>query len=248
MAHRLIGRLYETRGNAVKAREHLSRAFEFRANLTQKERFQVEASYFKGRGEYDQAVQTLTAATNLFPSDGDARYELALAYRDAGQASKAVEQLELTLKNAPLTTAAYGDLVLLLARAGAYDGARAAYDAARTRNVSSPKLDWAYAMVLLGEGRTAEARKQLDAVGTASAFTPGPRAYTLPRRTSSTESFALPPSGWSPTFFSTARTRTKSQSSSGAICSHARCCCRGGAKRRASNSLALLQHARARSP
>ena len=92
-------------------REHLARAFEFRANLTQKERFQVEASYFKGRGEYEQAVQTLTAATNLFPSDGDARYELALAYRDAGQGPKAVEQLELTLKNAPLTTAAYGDLV-----------------------------------------------------------------------------------------------------------------------------------------
>ena len=179
MAHRLIGRLYETRGNAIKAREHLSRAFEFRANLTQKERFQVEASYFKGRGEYEQAVQTLTAATNLFPSDGDARYELALAYRDAGQASKAVEQLELTLKNAPLTTAAYGDLVLLLARAGAYNRARAAHDAARSRNVSSPKLDWSYAMILLGEGDTAAARRQLEAVRKASAVYAGTASLYL---------------------------------------------------------------------
>ena len=67
MAHRLIARIYETRGNALKSREHLAQAYRFRSKLTQKEGFQVEASYFKGQGEYAKAVETLTAATNLFP-------------------------------------------------------------------------------------------------------------------------------------------------------------------------------------
>ena len=178
MAHRLMGRLYQTRGNTVKAREHLSRAYEFKANLTQKERFQVEASYFRSRGEYERAVQTLVAATSMFPSDGDARYDLALAYRDSGQLPPAIEQLELTVKSAPLVTDAYGELVLLLARAGEYGRARGAYDAARGRKVAGPKLEWGYAMVLLGEGRTADARKQLEAVGkTSSVYAGTARLY-----------------------------------------------------------------------
>jgi len=164
MAHRLIARIYETRGNALKSREHLARAYQFRANLTQKERFHVEASYFKGAGEYEKAVESLTAATNLFPAHGEARYELALAHRDAGDTRKAVEQLELTLSTAPLTTAAYGELVLLSARTGENDRGRATYDAARKRNVGGAKLNWAYAMVLLGEGRTADARQELQSV------------------------------------------------------------------------------------
>jgi tetratricopeptide (TPR) repeat protein/predicted Ser/Thr protein kinase len=173
MAHRLMGRLYQTRGNTVKAREHLSRAYEFKSNLTQKERFQVEASYFRSRGEYERAVQTLVAATSVFPADGDARYDLALAYRDNGQLAPAIEQLELTVKNTPLVTDAYGELVLLLARAGEYPRARATYDAARARNVAGPKLDWGYAMMLLGEGRTADARKQLETVRTTSSVYAG---------------------------------------------------------------------------
>ncbi|MEO6213683.1 MAG: protein kinase [Vicinamibacterales bacterium] len=164
MAHRLIARVYETRGTADKSREHLLQAYGHRESLTQKERFQVEASYFKGRGEYEKAVETLTAATNLFPSDGEARYELALALRDSGDTRRATEQLELTLKNAPLTTAAYGDLVLLLARTGEYARAEGAYDAAKMRQVSAPKLDWAYGMVLLGRGRIEKARAQFSTV------------------------------------------------------------------------------------
>ena len=104
---------------------------------------------------------------------------------------------------------------------------RTAYDAARRRNVGGAKLDWAYAMVLLGEGRTAEARQQLDAVGTPAAFTRERRASTLQRRTSSTESCAPRPSGWSRTSCSTARTERNRRVHTPAICSHARCCCRG---------------------
>jgi Tfp pilus assembly protein PilF len=164
MAHRLIARVHETSGNAAKQTEHLARAYEHRNSLTENERYHVEASYFKGKGEYEKAVATLTAATSLFPADGDLRYELALAYRDSNETARAIEQLDIILKSAPLTTAAYGDLVLLRAKVDDYDGARVAYEEARKRDISAPKLEWGHGMILLGEGRHDEARAVLARV------------------------------------------------------------------------------------
>jgi serine/threonine protein kinase/tetratricopeptide (TPR) repeat protein len=177
MAHRLMARVYETTGNGAQALDHLARAYEFRSGLTEKERYHVEASYFKGNGEYEKAVSTLTAATSLYPADGELRYELALAARDQGDTARAIEHLEIILSRAPLTTAAYSDLVLLRARADQYELARAVYQKARERNVTGAKLEWAHAMLLLGEGRTAEARTVLDGIKRAGVYGGTARLY-----------------------------------------------------------------------
>jgi eukaryotic-like serine/threonine-protein kinase len=162
MAHRLIARVHETAGNGADADAHLRRAYDLRESLTEKERYNVEASYHKGVGDYEKAINTLTAATSLFPNDGELRYELALAYRDGGHTAGAIEQLDIIVNTAPLTTVAYGDLVLLRARTNEFDLAGAAYARARERNVTGPKLEWGRSMILLGEGRTDEARAVLE--------------------------------------------------------------------------------------
>jgi tetratricopeptide (TPR) repeat protein/tRNA A-37 threonylcarbamoyl transferase component Bud32 len=162
MAHRLLARVYETLGNVQREREHLERAYALRHGLTERERRHVEASYYKGRDEYERAVQSLIALTSLYPADAEGRYELALAHRDAGETAKAVQELETTITQTPFVTGAYGDLVLQLARMGSYDRARAVYEEAQSRNVRAPKLDWAYGMVLLGEGRPDLARMQFE--------------------------------------------------------------------------------------
>jgi eukaryotic-like serine/threonine-protein kinase len=168
MAHRLIARLYGTVGNTAKQQEHLDKAYDLRERLTRRERLHVEASYFNGRGEYDKAVTSLEGAVNLFPGDADSRYELALAYRDAGASPRAIQLLEDALLASPLTTPAYSDLVLLRARVGDHAGAWSAYEDARKRNITSAKLEWARGMALLGEGRTDEARTQLETVAQTS--------------------------------------------------------------------------------
>jgi tetratricopeptide (TPR) repeat protein len=168
MAHRLMARVYGTSGNAEKQREHLEQAYKLRERLTRREQLHVEASYFNGAGEYEKAVASLTAAISLFPADADSRYELALAYRDAGYSSEAIKLLEDALEASPLTTGAYGEIVLLRARVGDYGRARTTYDEARRRKIGSPKLEWAYGMVLLGEGRIADARSLLEPVTRAS--------------------------------------------------------------------------------
>ncbi len=160
MAHMLIARVYETLGNPDRERQHLARAYEFKESLTHRERRRVEGSYHIGRGEYEKAVTSLTALVNLYPSDVEARYELALAHRNEGEWSKAIDELEATIAADPYVTVAYGDLMLFLARVGHHQRARAVYEQALQRNASGPKLDWAYGMVLLGEGRPDSARDQ----------------------------------------------------------------------------------------
>jgi tetratricopeptide (TPR) repeat protein len=177
MAHRLIARVYETAGNAASAEEHLRRAYELRNSLTEKERYNVEASYYKGLGDYERAITTLTAATSLFPNDGELRYELALAYRDGGHAARAIEQLETIVNTAPPISAAYADLVLLRARTSEYSLGRAAYGKARERNVAGPKLEWGLSMILLGEGRTDEARAVLEALKKGGVYSGIARIY-----------------------------------------------------------------------
>ena len=173
MAHRLIARLYERRGNAPKAREHLALAFDHRDKLTQKERLHVEASFYKGRGEYEKAVNTLTAAADLFPSDVQSRYELALAYRDAGQSGKAVEQLEALASDPYYTSLAYGLLALQFARDSDFARVRAIYEKARARKLTLPQLEWAHGIMLLAEGKVPQARAQFEALEASSAVHAG---------------------------------------------------------------------------
>lgn len=161
MAHRLVARVYETLGNAEKEGEHLTRAYELRASLTDRERLHVEASYLRGHREYEKAVETLTALTNLYPRDAEARYELALAYRDTASMSMAIQELENVVSESPFVTVAYADLVLLLARVRDYERARVVYEEAARRGIAGPRLIWGHGMLLLGEGRTAEARADL---------------------------------------------------------------------------------------
>ena len=161
MAHRLIARVYETLGNVAKEREHLARAYALRNNLTERERYHVEASYLLGQGKYEEAVNTLTVLTALYPGDGDGRYELAIAHRYAGNMNKAIEELEKTLVGSPFMTVSYGDLVLLLARTGNYTRAQQVLDEAQRRALKSARLRWGAAMVALGVGRIDAARVEL---------------------------------------------------------------------------------------
>jgi tetratricopeptide (TPR) repeat protein len=161
MAHRLIARVYETLGNVTKEREHLARAYELRDKLTERERLHVEASYLLGQGKYEEAVGRLTTLTTLYPGDGEARYELAIAYRNAGEMNKAIQELEAMLIQSPYVTGAYGDLVLLLARTGDYRRAQEVAARARQRQITSARLTWGHAMVSLGLGKLDEARAEL---------------------------------------------------------------------------------------
>jgi tetratricopeptide (TPR) repeat protein len=160
MAHRLMARVYLVLGNRERELEHLARAYALRENLNERERHFVEASYYRGQGAYDKALERLATLASLYPDDMEAHYALALAYRDAGSSRRAVEELQEVVQLNPFFTDACGNLVLLLARVNQNDRALAVYEEARRREVQSPRLEWGLGMALLGQGKLSEARER----------------------------------------------------------------------------------------
>ncbi len=160
MAHRLMARVYLLLGNRERELEHLARAYALRQNLNDRERHFVEASYYRGQGAYDKALDSLATLESLYPDDIEAHYALALAYRDAGSLPKAVVELQEVMRLNPFFADACGHLLLLLARLNQNDRAMAVYGEARRRGVQGPGLEWGLGMALLGQGKVSDARER----------------------------------------------------------------------------------------
>src|SRR5216684_3300382 len=157
MAHRRLARLYYSVGNREKELEHLTRAYNLRSMVTDREQRLIEGSYFSARGEYEKAVESFDLLANLYPDDPDAHYELALAYLYSGNAGNAEKYLRQVLKLNPFSTPAYDYLVRVLARRNENAEAVEVYRQAESRGLQSPSLHWGLGLALLGQGKVNEA-------------------------------------------------------------------------------------------
>jgi serine/threonine protein kinase/tetratricopeptide (TPR) repeat protein len=162
MAHRRLAGLYLIAGNRAKELEHLTRAYNLRSAVTDREQRLIEGSYFSVQGQYEKVVDSLVLLVNLYPDDPDAQYELALAYLDAGNAGNAEKYLQQVLKRNPFATPAYNYLVRVLARRNENAEAIEIYRQAATRGLQTPSLHWGLGLALLGQGKVNEAREEFS--------------------------------------------------------------------------------------
>jgi serine/threonine protein kinase/tetratricopeptide (TPR) repeat protein len=162
MAHRRLARLYYSVGNREKELEHLTRAYNLRNTVTDREQRLIEGSYYSVQGQYEKAVESLVLLVNLYPDDPDAHYELALAYLYSGNAGNAEKYLRQVLKLNPFSTPAYDYLVRVLARRNENAEAVEVYRQAESRGLQSPSLHWGLGLALLGQGKVNEAREEFS--------------------------------------------------------------------------------------
>jgi len=162
MAHRRLARLYLSVGNREKELEHLTRAYNLRNTVTDREQRLIEGSYFSVQGQYEKAVESLVLLVNLYPDDPDAHYELALAYLDAGNAGNTEKYLQQVLKLNPFSTSAYSYLVRVLARRNENAEALEVYRQAATRGLQTPSFHWGLGLALLGQGKVNDAREEFS--------------------------------------------------------------------------------------
>jgi serine/threonine protein kinase/Tfp pilus assembly protein PilF len=160
MAHRRLANLYLSAGNREKELEHLTRAYNLRKMVTDREQRLIEGSYFSVQGQYEKAVESLVVLANLYPDDPDAQYELALAYLGAGDTGNAEKYLRQVLKLNSFSTPAYDYLVRVLARRNENAQAEEIYRHAETLGLQAPGLRWGLGLALLGEGKENEAREE----------------------------------------------------------------------------------------
>ena len=160
MAQRRLARLYSSAGNRQMELEHLTRAYNLRNTVTDREQRLIEGSYYTVQGLYEKAAESLVLLVNLYPDDPDANYELAVAYLDVGNVGNAEKYLRKVLKLNAFSTPSYSRLVRVLARKNENDEAINVYRQAETLGLQSPSLHWGLGLALLGEGKGNEARSE----------------------------------------------------------------------------------------
>ncbi|MCI0615493.1 tetratricopeptide repeat protein, partial [bacterium] len=140
--------------------EHLELAYDLRQTVTDRERYQLEASYFGHLGELEKAIEILKVLVSLYPDDVESRRTLASCYREMGQIPKAVSQLREVLRLHPYDVHASTGLILLLAMNNQCEEAIQVYRKAGEYGTKSPELRWGLGLAYLGLGKIQEAREQ----------------------------------------------------------------------------------------
>jgi tetratricopeptide (TPR) repeat protein len=154
----------QTVGERAQSLAHLDRAFELRAAVTPRERYVIEAANHGAHERYDDAVESLSLLTALYPDDLDAQYELATARSAVGEIERAIQATREVLRIEPQSSRANELLVLLLARHNQEPEALEEASRAAGAIGETPRLRWGRAMALMGARRLDEASQELRAM------------------------------------------------------------------------------------
>jgi serine/threonine protein kinase/tetratricopeptide (TPR) repeat protein len=141
MAYSGLGRVYATTRQNGLAEENYTRAFELRNRVTERERFDIEAAYYRNvTGETDKAVRACEEGTKAYPDATPLYAWLGFSYLDAGQPEKAVPIFEQTRRLMPNVAFPYVNLMVAYNSLGKLDESKIAYEEARKRNLDDETL------------------------------------------------------------------------------------------------------------
>jgi serine/threonine protein kinase len=90
MGYRAVGLDYTSLGEAERASEYFTRAFQLRSHASERERLEITAAYYRHvTGELDKAAQTFQEETETYPREVVGYIGLALVYAEQGEYQKA---------------------------------------------------------------------------------------------------------------------------------------------------------------
>src|SRR5438132_991589 len=115
LAHAELGLVCSNLGQADLASENLTKAYDLRKRVSERERSSIESTYYLiVTGELDKAVQVFTQDLQTYPNDEYAHLNLSIAFMALGQYDKAAVELEEDVRLHP------GDTSYLFSLAGVY--------------------------------------------------------------------------------------------------------------------------------
>ncbi len=130
MAYSVLGVVYSNLGEGMLARENLSKAFELRNRVSERERFYIASTYYSfGSGELDKAKQTYQLWAQTYPRDYVAHANLGFIDGALGDYTNGLEESREALRLNP-NGLGYANMVSSYITLNRLDEAKAIYQQA----------------------------------------------------------------------------------------------------------------------
>ncbi|ABF42089.1 serine/threonine protein kinase with TPR repeats [Candidatus Koribacter versatilis Ellin345] len=143
----------------------MTKAFELRNRVTERERFQIEAAFYRNvTGELSKQIATCEQAIQSYPDDPVFYTFLGLAYLRSGNHQEAARSHEAARRLAPDKFYPYSNLMATYLYLSKWDEAKLAYDEARKRNLDNEAMRENRYLIAFFENDEGGMREQLDAV------------------------------------------------------------------------------------
>jgi serine/threonine protein kinase/lipopolysaccharide biosynthesis regulator YciM len=162
MAYAHLGVLYHNMGKIEEAQFYSSLAIKWINNVTERERYYIEAEYYRYRYQYDKAIENYTLLAKLYPDDFTSYSNLAFIYQYTREYKKAIEPLKEAMRISPKSWYIYQNLGLNYGGLDSMDLAKQNFLKAVKMN---PNQNWSYlglSMVYLCQKDLEKALKQID--------------------------------------------------------------------------------------
>jgi serine/threonine protein kinase/tetratricopeptide (TPR) repeat protein len=141
MAHETLGVYYSNLGEVSAMEGSLTKAFDLRKELTDRERLLVEGAYYMHvTGEKDKAIEVWQEMIREHPADRTSRNYLAWCFRMIGDLEKAAIAAREAIRVDPERWPPYGNLIYAETGMNRWVEAKAVYEEAHSRKLDSDHL------------------------------------------------------------------------------------------------------------
>ena len=166
-AYAALGTSYGNMGEASRAAEYFTKAFELREHASEREKLAISASYYAHvTGELDKGVQSYQEWISSYPRDFVPYTNLGTVYSSLGQWQKSIDEYRETLRLEPGTLPPYIDIPNSLLALQRPDEARQIIQQAHERKLDSFAMhNVVYAMAFLAANSAAMSEEQRWYVG-----------------------------------------------------------------------------------
>jgi len=185
MAHAVLGTVYSNLGDAALAAEHTRRAHALRDQVTERERFYIDSSYYNmATGELQKEIEVYEQWQQAYPRDRITYQKLAYCDGYLGQYDKAMAGYREALKLEPNDVINYVDLASTYITLNRLDEAQAVLDEVHARNLEHEYVPQLFYLLAFMRGDD----KEMERLVSAAASSPG-NADILFSSQSDTEAF-----------------------------------------------------------
>jgi eukaryotic-like serine/threonine-protein kinase len=125
LGYNAVGNVYASMGEAGRAAEYYTKAFELREHVSEREKLFITTNYYGYvTGEQDKAIQSYQEFIGSYPQRYEPYSDMGLAYATLGQYENAIEAYNQSIRLDPDALPAYDNLATSLLALQRFDEAR----------------------------------------------------------------------------------------------------------------------------